>query len=226
MILRTEALKLSRLYESPRQSSALRARLTICLAVFGGVLGAAQFLINLLAQTQFPKDPERLALTASLIVSSRALVAGLVVAAILARLATSEWAGQRPDRARHLLVWVATGIGYGVLTPVVAGMLVPLSGLILQVATGAMTIGTALTWIPDTILRAPYAGMIFGAVGLSTGLIAGVVFAVGGWLIDAANASSDPKVSRYSAWVVMLAFSVAIVGITVLVPPAVLAKLG
>ncbi len=212
-------------FEHP-QSNGRRLRLAINLALLGGILGSAQFIINLLAQTEFPKEPQHLSLVSSLIVSSRAWVAGTLVAAMLARLATSDWAGQRPDRARTLFVWIGLGIGYGILVPTITGMFIPISGVILAVGNGVITPAEALPAAFDSVVRAPYAGLVQAGVGMITGLLAGLVFALGAWLIDAANSSANLQVSRFGTLALTAAISALIVAGTVLVPPATLAKLG
>ena len=203
-----------------------RLRLAINLALLGGILGAAQFIINLLAQTEFPKEPQHLSLVSSLIVSSRAWVAGTVLAATISGIATSDWAGQRADAARTLFVWIGLGIGYGILLPAFTGTLIPISGVILAVGNGFITPAEALPATFDSIVRAPYAGLVQAGVGMITGLLAGVVFALGAWLIDAANASARLNWSRYGAYAIMAALSALIAAATALVPPATLAKLG
>ena len=201
-------------------------RLAINLALLGGILGSAQFIINLLAQTEFPKEPQHLSLVSSLIVSSRAWVAGTVLAATISGIATSDWAGQRADAARTLFVWIGLGIGYGILLPAFTGTLIPISGVILAVGNGFITPAEALPATFDSIVRAPYAGLVQAGVGMITGLLAGVVFALGAWLIDAANASARLNMSRYGAYAIMAALSALIAAATALVPPATLAKLG
>ena len=59
-----------------------------------------------------------------------------------------------------------------------------------------------------------------------TGLLSGVVFALGAWLIDTANASARLNTSRYGTYAIMVALSALIAAGTALVPPATLAKLG
>jgi hypothetical protein len=203
-----------------------RLRLAINLALLGGILGAAQFIINLLAQTEFPKEPQHLSLVSSLIVSSRAWVAGTVLAATISGIATSDWAGQRADTARTLFVWIALGIGYGILLPALTGMLIPISGVFLALGSGFIGPDEALPAAVESIIRAPYAGLVQAGVGMITGLLAGVVFALGAWLIDAANASARLNMSRYGAYAIMAALSALIAAATALVPPATLAKLG
>jgi hypothetical protein len=203
-----------------------RLRLAINLALLGGILGAAQFIINLLAQTEFPKEPQHLSLVSSLIVSSRAWVAGTVLAATISGIATSDWAGQRADVARTLFVWIGLGIGYGILLPALTGMLIPISGVFLALGSGFIGPDEALPAAVESIIRAPYAGLVQAGVGMITGLLAGVVFALGAWLIDAANASARLNMSRYGAYAIMAALSALIAAATALVPPATLAKLG
>ena len=207
-------------------SNGRRLRLAINLALLGGILGSAQFIVNLLAQTEFPNEPQHLSLVSSLIVSSRAWVAGTVLAALLAGLATSDWAGQSADTARTLFVWIGLGIGYGILVPATTGMLIPISGVFLAAGSGVITPAEALPAAFDAIVRAPYAGLVQAGVGMITGMLAGVVFALVAWMIDAANSSASLRLSRYGTFAITVAMSALIVAGTALVPPATLAQLG
>jgi hypothetical protein len=223
--MRTRHRTYSTHFDQP-ESNGRRLRLAINLTLLGGVLGSAQFIINLLAQTEFPKEPLHLSLDSSLIVSSRAWVAGTVLAATISGIATSDWAGQRADTARTLFVWIALGIGYGILLPALTGMLIPISGVFLALGSGFIGPDEALPATFDSIVRAPYAGLVQAGVGMITGLLAGVVFALGAWMIDAANSSASIRVSRYGTYAITVVMSALIAAGTALVPPAMLAKLG
>ena len=114
---------------------------------------------------------------------------------MLARIATSDWAGQRADSARTLFVWIGLGLGYGILLPAITGMLVPISSVFMAVGGGVITPAEALPAAFDSIVRAPYAGLVQAGLGMITGLLAGLVFALGAWMIDAANSSANLQVS-------------------------------
>ena len=96
----------------------------------------------------------------------------------------------------------------------------------MAVGGGVITPAEALPAALDSIVRAPYAGLVQAGLGMITGLLAGVVFALGAWMIDAANSSASLKVSRYGTYAITVTLSALIAAGTALVPPATLAKLG
>ncbi len=68
--------------ERQEEMEERRLRLIKCETLYGGALGAATLLISFLAQTPFPKTPERMALLPSVILSSGGVVAGGILAGL------------------------------------------------------------------------------------------------------------------------------------------------
>ncbi len=100
---------------------------------------------------------------------------------------------------------------------------------------GAVTLNLALGSIPlseltshtlEAFVRAPANAFTQGTLGLFTGLLAGTLFGVGGWVMDIANTSPYPNVSRYGPYVISLGLSAGVVAIAAFGPADALAKLG
>ncbi|MGQ4810019.1 hypothetical protein NKDENANG_03463 [Candidatus Entotheonellaceae bacterium PAL068K] len=198
-----------------------RRRLIKCETLYGGALGAATLLVSFLAQTPFPKTPERMALLPSAILSSSGGVAGGILAGL-----TTYWMAQNTDRARHPLAWMALGWGYGVLLPFCTGMFLPVCSVFLNRSLGVIARSEIAPQVLNALFRAPATAFVHGAFGLYTGLLAGVCFGTGAWLIDRANTASNPMVSQYGTYTLALVLAIAVVAVAAFVPPVTLAKLG
>lgn len=198
-----------------------RARLTISVALYGGAVGAAALFVSLLAQVRFPNEPEHMALLASVFLGSGGALAGGALAALI-----TYSVGQKADKARHLLAWEALGFGYGVLLPFFTGMLIPLSGVFLNLAVGVITAGEVFSQVVDAISRSPAFAFSQGTFGLFTGMLAGLLLGTGAWLIDTANAEPNARVSGYGPWAIAAVLSIGVVAVAAFGPPPTLAKLG
>lgn len=198
-----------------------RLRLIKCETLYGGALGAATLLISFLAQTPFPKTPERMALLPSAILSSGGVVAGGILAGL-----TTYWVAQRTDKARHPLTWMALGCGYGVLLPFCTGMFLPVCSVFLNRALGVIARSEIAPQVLNALFRAPVSAFVHGAFGLYTGLLAGVCFGTGAWLIDRANTASNPMVAHYGTYALALVLALAVVAVAAFVSPVTLAQLG
>ena len=209
-----------------------RVRFTICLAIFGGTLGAVTVLVNFLSQTISPVyGPEHMSFGRSLLFASGGALAGILVSA-----PTAYWLfGTRPvfsakrRQARGFLKWAIWGGLYGLVFPLVlGGFLLPMSGFFLDWYNGIFNVlGLFIKnldlltgrWIP--------LAFVFGTGRLFfTGLFAGLVFWPGAWLIDKFNTSSHQPTALYGSWIVAIGLSVLLVALLVFTPELTLSKLG
>ena len=96
-----------------------RARLVICLALYGGAMGAGSLLVNFISRTKYPQIPEHMPPAPTAFLSGGAFV----VCALLGGLLAYWLAGSAEEtRLRRLLKWiVAVGFAFGILSPVLAG---------------------------------------------------------------------------------------------------------
>ena len=105
-------------------------------------------------------------------------------------------------------------------------MLEPLSYWYYELYLGLAGPGDLLLRHLEVAVRAPIHALTLGALGLFTALYAGALFAVGGWLIDTANASANATVARYMPWAISLLLGGSAVGMAALASPDFLARFG
>lgn len=100
-----------------------------------------------------------------------------------------------------------------------------MSSFIRQVASGAIPLGVALPGTIEVALRGIIFGLGYGASSLFTGLIAGVLFGIIGWLADVMNTSDNRVVAAYGTLGLAIVFATAVVAAAAFAPPAFLARL-
>ena len=198
-----------------------RVRLVICLGLYGSALGASSLLVSFLARTRFPREPEHLEFVPSVILSSGGWIMGAIIAGLIA-----YWIAPTSERPHNIIAWLFIGFAFGVLLPFFSGALIPLGTLYLDVAHGIIPLGDLPSLTLGSILRAPSFAFTQGVFGLFTGLLAGALFGIGGWVIDVANTSPYPRVSRYAPYGLSLGLSAGVVAIASFGPADALAKLG
>ena len=212
------------LQRSARRSVGRRYRLIICVALYGGALGAAAVLVALVAHAKLLPplyEPEHLALLPSVFLSSAGVVAGALVAFLLA-----SWVIKGAEYAQHPLVWVTFGVGFGIMVPFGTGALTPVSIVFLNLNLGVIAPGEILPGLVEAAFRAPQSAFSYGGINLAPTALAALLFAPGAWLIDTANGSRNVIVSRYGVWAIALALSFGFVAFAALGPPSTLVKLG
>ena len=212
-----------RLAPPPPQEGLLAQRgyLIICLAIYGGSLGAAALLVNLLSRTRYPDIPEHMALAPTLLMSGGAFV----VCALLGGLA-AYWFGQRDSAPRNIIKWLLIGFGFGVLSPIITGGTLPLSLVFVELEAGVVSAGEAPVRLINSLFHTPRFAFTHGVFGLFTGMLAGALFGVGALLMYALREFAGGPVARYGPYALAALLSVAFYAIAALADAPTLARLG
>ncbi len=200
-----------------------RLRLIVSVGLYGGALGGASLLVNFLARTDPPHVPQHMPLDATVLLSGGAFTASAILAALMAMWLSNP---SERERARGWLVWLLAGFGFGVLSPVFTGAVLPLAMMFLATFNGDLPASDILVHMVSAILQGPSSAFTHGVFGLFTGFIAGALFAVGAWLVDQAAHSSKPTVPGYAPYVLAAFLSILFYGIAVFGPAETLARFG
>ena len=118
------------------------------------------------------------------------------------------------------------GLGYAIIVPFLTGAFAPVSLVFINATVGITETPDVLTGLVDSVFRAPRIAFEYGALSLGPTALAAAMFVVGAWIIDRANAYPSISVSRYGAYGVTAALSVAVVGFVALAPAATIYRLG
>ena len=200
-----------------------RGRLILCLALYGGTLGGASLLVNLLSRIDRPFEPEHMPADATLLFSAGAALLCGLMAGLMGHWLTSS---QVKEAARGPHIWLAMGFIFGILSPALTGASIPMSTMLVALVRGVMDVGEMPIETLSAVMRAPSFIFTHGVFGLFTGLLAGALFGVGAWVIDVANYSSNRLVSAYGTYAIAAILAAVFYGIATLAPPESLARLG
>ncbi len=180
-------------------------------------------LINLLSRTKYPNEPEHMPLAETVFLSGGAALVCAAVSVLIAYWMTSE---DYLGRARGIFVWLLAGFAFGILSPVATGISIPTSGVLLDLYRGVTPAGETPMLLLDSAMRWPRFAFTQGVFGLFTGMLAGILFSAGGWIIDNLNHLPNRNAAIAVISAVTLALSVLFYAIAAFGPPDALARLG
>ena len=208
-----------------------RIRFAGCMAVYGATIGGCAILVNFLSRAQFPDVPEHMSLGTSLFFASAGGLAGAVMTAPLAYwlyggLPTFAFTPHPKRGPRSVTAWTLFGFGYGLVLPLVLGILLPVWFRFFAFYGGAISMVTLASSLIDLTIGSLYLAPLFGFEYFFTSLVAGVLFAVGALVIDLFNSSKDRATAKYGSLSMTIGLSVLVVILLVVVPETSLARLG
>ncbi len=198
-----------------------RGYLIICLAVYGGALGASSLLINFLSRTKYPDIPAHMSLAPTLLLSGGAFVVCAALGGLIA-----YWSSKQESELRNVIMWLLIGFGFGVLSPIITGGTLPLSLVLVDLEAGVASLGEVPVRITNALFHMPRFAFTHGVFGLFTGLLAGALFGLGALLMSTLRESAGGAVAKYSPYVLAIALSILFYAIATLGPAPTLARLG
>ena len=195
--------------------------LIISLTLYGGALGAAAGLVALLSRFEFPVEPERIGFLDSFFFASGGALAGIILT-----WPTAFWISQRTPGHSNLLVWWGLGLTYGILAPFAAGGFLPLTTMLLNLASGTMDWSELVSGLETVFRVMPFSIVNNGGRDLYTWLIAGAIFGTGSWIIDRIDSSSNLKMAQSGTWIFTLGLATFFLAFAIWGPVDFLATLG
>ena len=155
---------------------------------------------------------------------------GFVVAGLTGYLinrSTRAFETSTPRHALGILPWAALGATYWVVfSLLVGGITLPQANVVLAYANGAIPFVDFIGFTLDTIFGVPFRMVSEGGRFMYTAVPAGLLFALGGWLIDRLAVSSNEPTARYGSPLVAALLSAIVVAAVLLLPPSVLWHIG
>ncbi len=195
--------------------------MVICLAIYGGALGAASLLVNFLSRTRYPDIPEHMELAPTLLLSGGAFVVCAILGGIVA-----YWFGQRDEPLWHIIKWLAIGFGFGVLSPIITGGTLPLTLILVEIEAGVLSVGEAPVRLTNALFHMPRFAFTHGAFGLFTGLLAGALFGLGALFISSLREYAGGTLARFGPYVLAVLLSIIFYAIAALADAPTLARFG
>ena len=211
-----------RLVAPPQESWLSRCRyLVICLALYGGSLGASALLVNLLSRTKYPNIPEHMAVAPTALMSGGAFVACAILGGAMA-----YWSGERDSALHSVIKWLLFGFGFGIVSPLITGATLPISLVLVNLESGVISLGETPAQISGELFRIPSFSFSHGVFGLFTGMLAGALFGVGALFISSLRELADGPVAKYGPYALAILLSIIFYAIATLGPAPTLARFG
>ena len=195
--------------------------LVICLAIYGGALGASSLLVNFLSRTKYPDIPEHMELAPTLLLSGGAFVVCAVLGGLIA-----YWFGQWDEPLRYIIKWLAIGFGFGILSPIITGGTLPLTLIFVELEAGVLSMGEVPVRLTNALFHVPRFAFTHGVFGLFTGLLAGAIFGLGVLFISSLREYAGGPVARYGPYVLAVLLSIVFYAISTLADAPTLARFG
>ena len=136
------------------------------------------------------------------------------------------WSSDREGEIRNIIIWLLIGFGFGVLSPIITGGILPLILIFVDIEAGVVSMGEVPVRITNALFHMPRFAFTHGVFGLFTGLLAGALFGVGGLMVSTLRESAGGAVAKYGPYVLAIALSILFYAISTLGPAPTLAKLG
>ena len=162
--------------------SRLQTRLVRSLVLYAILLTAAAAIVSSIYSPGIDQDPRRLTG-----ISAVSTIVGGCIFTLIFLLPVLRWIGSRAEESRILPIWLFIGITYGIFTVFLIGASLPFAFAIHINIMDFRSLKDFFDDLIDAIFRMPLAGFTFGVFALYIGFIAGIIYGIGGWLIDMFN---------------------------------------
>ena len=216
---------------SPREDTKPRWRFAASLGLYGAALGAAVVITNVVGLTsKFAVDADTLPPDDIVYFMLVGGLTGLVVAGLTGYLinrSTRAFETSTPRHALGILPWAALGATYWVaFSLLVGGITLPQANVVLAYVDGAIPFVDFVGFSLDTIFGVPFRMVSEGGRFMYTAIPAGLLFALGGWLIDRLAVSANAPAARYGSPLAAVLLSAIVVATVLFLPPSVLWHIG
>ena len=155
---------------------------------------------------------------------------GLVIAGLAGYLinrSSRAFVSSVPRHALGILPWAAIGAVYWVaFSLLLGGVTLPQANVVLAYVDGAIPFVDFVGFTLDTIFGVPFRMVSEGGRFMYTAISAGLLFAIGGWLIDRLAASANEHVARYGTPLLAVLLSAVVITCVLVLPPSVLWHIG
>ena len=208
-----------------------RWRFAASLGLYGAALGAFVVVTNVVGLTsKFAVDADALPPDDILYFMAVGGLTGLVIAGLAGYFinrSSRAFVSSVPRHALGILPWAAIGATYWVaFSLLLGGVTLPQANVVLAYVDGAIPFVDFVGFTLDTIFGVPFRMVSEGGRFMYTAISAGLLFAIGGWLIDRLAASANEHVARYGTLLLAVLLSAVVITCVLVLPPSVLWHVG
>ncbi len=198
-----------------------RNRLTISISLYSAFLGSGANLIAVLAQTSHYEIAPQL----SLVSTFWFCIFGAVGALLIVPISIYHFR-EGPMRGADLATWSLLALGFAVSWPFVTAAFFPITLHFIQAIENGYEFTIFLSGLPDVILRGFNSFFVYGAATIYTGILAGLVFGIGGVVIDTMEVISSRYRWGYASMCVSIILGVSLLGFSLFAPIELLNRFG
>ena len=167
--------------------SRLQTRLVLSLVLYGMLLAAAAAIVGYIDRPSIDTPPKRLIASSAVF-----FVTGGCLFTLIFLLPVLRWIGNRAEEARILPVWLGIGLAFGIFTVFFIGASKPFVIAVLNNIIDFRSVGTLIDNIIDAFIFAPLESFKYGVIALYIGIVAGIIYGIGAWIIDMLNRMNYP----------------------------------
>ena len=167
--------------------SRLQARLVRSLVLYAMLLTAAAAIVASIYSPGIDQDPRRL-----IGMNAVGTAVGGCVFTLIFLLPVLRWIGSRAEESRVLPIWLFIGVSYGIFTVFFIGASLPFVFAFQINFVDFRSLGRLMDDLIDSLFRMPLSAFTFGVFSLYVGFIAGIIYGIGGWVIDMLNRMNYP----------------------------------
>ena len=167
--------------------SRLQTRLVLSLVLYGMLLTAAAAMVASIYSPGIDQPPRRL-----IGMNAVGTMVGGCLFTLIFLLPVLRWIGSRAEESRILPIWLLIGFSYGIFTVFLIGGSLPFVFAFQLNILDFRSLGKLIDDLIDAIFRMPLSGFTFGVFALYIGIIAGIFYGIGAWVIDMLNRMNYP----------------------------------
>lgn len=167
--------------------SRLHSRLVWSLVLYGMLLSAAATMVGSIYSPGIEQPPQRL-----IGMNAVGTIIGGCLFTLIFLLPVLRWIGSRAEESRILPVWLFIGFSYGIFSVFLIGGALPFVFAFQINILDFRSVGELIDDLIDAIFRMPLSGFTFGVFSLYIGFLTGILYGIGGWIIDMLNRMNYP----------------------------------
>lgn len=166
----------------------MQKRFSWSLTLFAALLAAGAVVVGSIYSPGIDEDPRRLSGSLALF-----QILGAAIPTALVMRPLTHWIGSRAEESRILVLWLFFGLAFGIGTAFLTGAMRPMSLVIDLNVANFSSLGTLIDDLIDALLfHAPLESFRYGVFALYLAFVVGIIYGVGGWVIDMFNRMAYP----------------------------------
>jgi len=165
----------------------LHVRLVRSLVLYGLLIAAATAMVATIYSPGIDMPPRRL-----IGINAIVTIIGGGLFTLIFLLPVLRWIGGHAEESRILPIWILVGLTFGVCCVFLTGASLPIVFAFQINILNPTSLGTLIDDLIDSLFRAPLSAFTFGVFALYIGLVAGIFYGVGAWIIDMLNRMNYP----------------------------------